>query len=109
MQDQAEMEAMIKKHQEQQWARQDAKQAALAAARQRLLAEVQEARQHQLADKAVERQAAITEQLEERQRMLEEAQALQEVEEKYRVRAKQDALRQQLDLQSKVRFLLFSY
>jgi hypothetical protein len=40
--------------------------------------------------------------------MLEESRALQEVEGSYRAQAKQDALRQRLDLQVKVCFLAFS-
>jgi hypothetical protein len=102
-QDHAEMEAMVKKHQDEQWARYDAQQVALVAARQRLLAEVHEARQHQIADKALVRQAAAAEQMDERRRMLQEAQEMQKVEQEYRAAAQHAALRQRLDLQGKVR------
>ena len=97
------MERMVEAYQREQWARYDAKQAALAEARRALQREVHEARQHQIADKAAARAAAAAEDAAARQRLAEEGARTAELEAAARARAAADALRQRLDLQGKAR------
>ena len=55
------MDEMVARYQAEQWAKYDAQQAALAAARAKLNQEVADARRRQVADKAAARAAAASE------------------------------------------------
>ena len=63
MQDQRAVDEMVERYQAEQWAKYDAQQAAMAAARAALAAEVANARRRQVADKAATRRAEVRNQL----------------------------------------------
>lgn len=94
---------MIQRYQDEQWARYDAQQQALADARAALAREVADVRARQVAAKAAQRRTETQLEMEERERMQEEAEHVARLEADARAAAQAGELRHKLDLRAKVR------
>lgn len=98
------MDKMIQKYQDDQWARYDAQQQALADARAALAREVADVRARQVAAKSAQRRHEAELALEERDRMQEEAGRVARLEAEAREATRAGDLRHKLDLRAKVSF-----
>ena len=96
------MEQMIQRYQDEQWARYDAQQQALADARAALAREVADVRARQVAAKGAARRHEAELAMEERERLQEEVERVAALEADARSAAAAGELRRKLDLRAKV-------